>query len=357
MKIPKRFKGPARTAKATAKEASEAASKTIDKLSDAAKSVGLTDDVKKIRDELELTLARARDSAALAKLQKETHQELSDALDLAIKKIRETAPVAIAKLEDVKDDVMQHLPPERRRRSKRRWLMLAFLLAPAAIAMVLVSKKKRGAAIEDSYDAGGEFAWGETSYKPSTPASNQGSNAGNSLSSFAGAGATAAETRSANGGGAGMAEPASGLRPNHAPDPASTTDAPAFEQLNALLGKDVVDLDGHDIGQIERVYYREGEDQPEWAVVSGGVLAEKKATVPLADAEIDEKVQVSYPKAMIESGVGFDAEEISIAQEMEADRHYNLRREAEPGASPDSMRADMTTLRAWPAGFKKQGKN
>jgi hypothetical protein len=298
---------------------------------------------------LELTLEKVRESAALAKLQDEARRQLGDALELIRDKVQETAPQVKEKLEEAREEVMQRLPHKRRGHSKLGMLMVGLVLGSAAIGVGLALKKKFTSPNDDALNTQTHPGSGHLPNVPPSSGSNESTNAGEWLSSPLGE-SQAHQMPVASSNPPGTANPLSAQTKSDMPD-ASTA-----ERLNALLGKDVVDLDGTAIGQIIRIYHRVGEGQPEWAVISGGLIAEKMATVPLAGATIDEKVQVAYRKEQIEQGIDFEADEITVAQEMEAGRHYNLRRETGTGASPNSVLTD-NTLHAWPPGFKRQEAN
>jgi hypothetical protein len=103
--------------------------------------------------------------------------------------------------------------------------------------------------------------------------------------------------------------------------------------LTSLIGKDVVDLDGGTVGQLERVYWRHEDGRPEWGIAVAGLIEKRRIAVPLMAATFDEKVSIPYPRDLINDTPELDQDAVTPQNEMELYRHYNIRREAPEGES------------------------
>ncbi len=95
----------------------------------------------------------------------------------------------------------------------------------------------------------------------------------------------------------------------------------------SLVGREVVDMDGTSVGQIEEVYISDMSGNSGWAAVATGVAGKKLLAVPLAHAALEEKVTVPYPKELIDEAPELSGGELLRDEELSAYRHYNLRRE------------------------------
>jgi hypothetical protein len=122
----------------------------------------------------------------------------------------------------------------------------------------------------------------------------------------------------------------------------SSYDLPA---MGALIGREMVDLNDHKVGEIEAVYYRSYEPKPEWAAVTVGMVDKKRALVPLDGATLGDPITVAYTKDMIEAAPPVEDEVIPEQLEMTLYGHYSARRMLpgiESQRTPESER-----LRAW----------
>lgn len=125
-----------------------------------------------------------------------------------------------------------------------------------------------------------------------------------------------------------------------APPPA--LDAASF---TSLIGKPVVDINGDHIGDVEALYYRELRNVPEWAAVSTGLVDRKRVLVPLEGVTIGDRVEVPYPKDVIEHSPPTEAQALDDEPEMALYTHYSARRIL-PGVESE-RHPESVKLRMW----------
>lgn len=97
---------------------------------------------------------------------------------------------------------------------------------------------------------------------------------------------------------------------------------------------DVVDSEGHKIGQLEAVYVDTATDQPCFATVRTGIVGRRRLTfVPLGGATVSPSyLKVVYPKKLVRDAPSIDTDgELAAAEEPGVFEHYGL--EYRPGAA------------------------
>lgn len=124
-------------------------------------------------------------------------------------------------------------------------------------------------------------------------------------------------------------------------------DPDSTKLLRSLIGKDVVDVDGGTVGQLERVYWRHEDGRPEWGMVFAGLIEKRRIAVPLMDATINEKISVPYPRDLINDTPELDNDAITPQNVIGLYAHYNTRREAAEG-EPASHKTGFFDV--WPEG-------
>jgi len=104
------------------------------------------------------------------------------------------------------------------------------------------------------------------------------------------------------------------------------TTAPKTNEIYSWRGCDVIGSDGEKIGTLNEIYIDEQTGQPEWGLVSTGMLGTKSNFVPLGDASRSgDDVQVRFTKQQVKDAPGVSArDELSQSQERELWRHYGL---------------------------------
>ena len=99
-------------------------------------------------------------------------------------------------------------------------------------------------------------------------------------------------------------------------------------------GHDVVDADGHKIGELEAVYVDTSTDLPSFATVKVGMPTRHRlAFVPLADAVVGPGyVKVSYDRKQVKDAHSIDTDgELPADDEASVFRHYGLPYQAGAG--------------------------
>lgn len=91
-------------------------------------------------------------------------------------------------------------------------------------------------------------------------------------------------------------------------------------------GSELCDRDGERVGKIEDIYLDAQTDEPEWALVSTGLLHTGRRFVPLGDAVLDhDAVKVRFATEQIEDAPEIPSDgEISREQEAALARHYGF---------------------------------
>ncbi|MCP9946564.1 PRC-barrel domain-containing protein [Streptomyces somaliensis] len=92
-----------------------------------------------------------------------------------------------------------------------------------------------------------------------------------------------------------------------------------------LIGRRVLDRDGHRIGTVDEVYLDDATGVPKWAAVRTGLFG-RDAFVPLEPSGVvDGDLRVPYGKSLVKGapdlGVG---RHLSPRQELRLYRHYGL---------------------------------
>ena len=116
-------------------------------------------------------------------------------------------------------------------------------------------------------------------------------------------------------------------------------------RFGSLLGRDVVDITGDKVGEVDGIYYRKLEPKPEWVALNLGALDPKRVIVPLDAATIEERITVPYTKENITESPAVEAVVLDEAEEMQLYAHYGVRRML-PGIESQRSPEDEK-LRLW----------
>ena len=101
----------------------------------------------------------------------------------------------------------------------------------------------------------------------------------------------------------------------------------AVENIRDWRNQDVVDPEGHKIGQLEAIYVDTGTDEPAFASVKVGMLGRHRLTfVPLDHATVaPHSVRVAYPKGHVKGAPSIDTDgELAATDEPALFAHYNI---------------------------------
>lgn len=99
------------------------------------------------------------------------------------------------------------------------------------------------------------------------------------------------------------------------------------EDLRDWVGKDVVDLDGSTIGDLESVYYDTARDVPTFACIKIGMLGRSKLVfVPLDDVKLSPKrLRVKFDKKLVKGSPSIEVDgQLELDRESEIFAHYDL---------------------------------
>jgi len=99
------------------------------------------------------------------------------------------------------------------------------------------------------------------------------------------------------------------------------------ENVRDWRNHDVIDPEGHKIGQLEAVYVDTGTDQPAFATVRIGMLGRHRlAFVPLQGATVaPDKMRVAYSKGQVKDAFSIDTDgELAAEDEPGLFEHYGL---------------------------------
>ena len=105
--------------------------------------------------------------------------------------------------------------------------------------------------------------------------------------------------------------------------------ASVFEagDIREWRGHDVVDVDGHKIGELEAVYVDTGTDQPSFATITVGLPTRHRLVfVPLAQAVVGPGyLKVGYGRKQVKDAPSIDVDgELPAGDEEEIFQHYGL---------------------------------
>ncbi len=106
------------------------------------------------------------------------------------------------------------------------------------------------------------------------------------------------------------------------------------ENIRDWRQHDVVDPEGHRIGEVEGIYVDTATDQPCFASVRVGMMGRRRLTfVPLDGARVAPSyLKVAYPKKLVKDAPAIDTDgELAAADEPGLFQHYGL--EYQPGTA------------------------
>jgi hypothetical protein len=99
------------------------------------------------------------------------------------------------------------------------------------------------------------------------------------------------------------------------------------ENIRDWRNHDVIDPDGHKIGQLEAVYVDTGSDQPAFASVRIGMIGRHRLTfVPLDGATVTpHAMRVAYKRGQVKEAFSIDTDgELAAEDEPGLFQHYGL---------------------------------
>jgi uncharacterized protein (TIGR02271 family) len=98
------------------------------------------------------------------------------------------------------------------------------------------------------------------------------------------------------------------------------------EEVLAWRGQDLRSRDDEKLGTIEDIYVDAQTRQPEWALVTSGLLGSKQSFVPLREASRSgDAITVPYDKATVKDAPTIDPDgELSQHEEGALHRHYGI---------------------------------
>jgi uncharacterized protein (TIGR02271 family) len=101
---------------------------------------------------------------------------------------------------------------------------------------------------------------------------------------------------------------------------------PQITEAYDLQGRTLVDADGEKIGKIDELYYDQEGGQPEWALVTTGLLGTRKTFVPIRGAAPDgEDLRVPVSRQLVKDAPRMQADqELSEREERQLFEHYGV---------------------------------
>ena len=127
----------------------------------------------------------------------------------------------------------------------------------------------------------------------------------------------------------------------------------SFQDVQPLLGADLIDAEGTKVGKIEDIYLDTETQEPEWALVHTGLLGRKLHYVPLRGASVsDDSLQTAYTESQIKGAPGIEPDvELSPQEEAELYQHYGV------AAEPRVLRAGDVEAASGDTGHDTSGPN
>ena len=100
----------------------------------------------------------------------------------------------------------------------------------------------------------------------------------------------------------------------------------SLDDARRMSGATVMDTSGSKIGKVADIYIDKDTQQPEWALVSTGLLGTKQNFVPLAEATVSgSDLTVPYTKDQVSGAPAAEPDgELSQEEEAALYRHYGL---------------------------------
>ncbi|NYH54673.1 MULTISPECIES: PRC and DUF2382 domain-containing protein [Nocardiopsis] len=90
-----------------------------------------------------------------------------------------------------------------------------------------------------------------------------------------------------------------------------------------LIGHNVLDQEGHNVGKINQVYLDDNTDQPSWVSVHTGLFGRHETLVPLQGSQpAEEDIRVPYDKSTVKDAPHIDADRHISPEEEETVREY-----------------------------------
>lgn len=106
-----------------------------------------------------------------------------------------------------------------------------------------------------------------------------------------------------------------------------------------LIGHQVIDQEGHNVGKINQVYLDDNTDQPTWVSVHTGLFGRHETLVPLQGSQpVEEDIRVPYDKSVVKDAPHIDADRHISPEEEQTVRQYY----AQHGGPP--MRGEETGM-------------
>jgi len=98
------------------------------------------------------------------------------------------------------------------------------------------------------------------------------------------------------------------------------------DNLNSLIGANVVDTDGSKVGTVGQVYLDASTDQPSWVTVKTGLFGTSESFAPLDNADWSgDELRIGFDKSVVKDAPRIDADgSLETADEDALYRHYGL---------------------------------
>jgi uncharacterized protein (TIGR02271 family) len=98
-----------------------------------------------------------------------------------------------------------------------------------------------------------------------------------------------------------------------------------IDQLSAMRGAPVYDIDGEKIGAVEEIFYDQETNEPEWLGIGTGFFGTKRVLVPIAGASSTaDGITVQYSKEQVKDSPDIDSDEIGQETEQELYSYYGI---------------------------------
>jgi len=116
------------------------------------------------------------------------------------------------------------------------------------------------------------------------------------------------------------------------------------EQVQDVIGQNLVSNDGSKIGKIGQVYLDDATGRPEWVTVSTGLFGTSESFVPVSDATFDGgDVAVAYDKDRVKGAPRIDADgSLSESDEDELYSYYGMGGQGVSGSGTGRGDHDVT---------------
>lgn len=130
-----------------------------------------------------------------------------------------------------------------------------------------------------------------------------------------------------------------------------------INNIDSLIGADVVDSDGRKVGTVGQVYVDSSSNQPSWVTVKTGLFGSSESFAPLDSADwTGDELRIGFDKSFVKDAPHIDNDgALDSADEDALYRYYKLGGSSASGDLDDETRMDASVGNRRPEGYDTSG--